>query len=260
MRQIIVVDDDGMVRRLFRRELGDCYELVEADDFARGESIIRSTYTPVAILLDKLLPGGSGMALLRIAREVHPFVPILIVTGIFDAETARDAAAHGAGCLAKPFKPTDIRGFLQHTLGAPVAREDACLTGDVAARLHDRQVQAMLDLLDARYAIGQYVHSLRYATGDDDTRGPLFRLSQETGFDPASLRRMARVTEVIRRQEFSEYKALRTPRGHPLGWSLFEDLAGLHDEKARGELAMAAAREKLSVCELRERIRITRDT
>ena len=258
MQPIIIVDDDATVRRMFRHALDDCYELVEADDFTSGERVIRSTHAPLAMLLDKMLPGGSGMVLLRIGREVHPFVPALVVTAAFDPDTARDAAAHGAGCIEKPFRPPDVQDFLKYSLGAPVALEEACAEDDIAAQLHERHVAAKLEELDARYAIGQYVHTLRYATADDDTRGPLFRLSQQTGFDPASLRRMARVTEVIRPREFSDYKLLRTPRGQPLPWSFLEDLSVLHDVARRHSIAVEAAREQLVVRDVRERIRIAR--
>ena len=53
------------------------------------------------------------MVLLRIGSEVCPFLPGLVVTAAFDADTARDAAARGAGCIEKPFRPADVQDFLR---------------------------------------------------------------------------------------------------------------------------------------------------
>jgi DNA-binding NtrC family response regulator len=129
---------------------------------------------PLAVILDKLLPGGSGMTLLQIAREIHPFVAALIVTGDFDGDVACAAATLGAACLPKPFALEDLDGWLLHALGSPVQPADTDPAAPDEERLLARLTETMLDQLDARYELGQCVHRLRYASaaGDADPASP----------------------------------------------------------------------------------------
>jgi DNA-binding response OmpR family regulator len=278
MTRILVVDDDTAILRNLGNHLEQqAWEVVVAADFASGEHAIVDEASWDALVLDKFLPGGSGLELLRISREKRGAVPAVVISADFDEETARDAAALGAAYLPKPFKMHQLDGFLRHA--AAVSRDMELDSHSLAERTNaddgderelgqapdlppcscaaslEHRVDAMLMQLDARYELGQLAHSARYSVARvRETALSLRVLSRDAQLDPAALRRMARVTEIIRRPEFEQLKLLRTSRGLPLSWSCFEELATIRDPKLRRELAVAAADGALSIRTLRKRI------
>ena len=60
------------------------------------------------VLLDILLPGLSGLEVLKRAKELHPLVRIIIVTALDQTELRAQAHRYGAaGYITKPFNFTD---------------------------------------------------------------------------------------------------------------------------------------------------------
>jgi two-component system NtrC family response regulator len=63
-----------------------------------------------AIVLDVLMPEMDGLTTLRRARQIDPTIPIVMVTAVDTARTARDALKLGAvDYLTKPFTCDDLR-------------------------------------------------------------------------------------------------------------------------------------------------------
>lgn len=86
MAKILTADDAGFVRRWCARVLGDAgHEVVEA---ANGdEAIVRyKQHKPDAVLLDVLMPGLDGLAVLRelIAYDPNARVAMLTTQGQID--------------------------------------------------------------------------------------------------------------------------------------------------------------------------------
>jgi hypothetical protein len=123
-----------------------------------------------------------------------------------------------------------------------------------ASRLIKRVALVARDDIRARYAIGQLVHGLRYECSDNETAHALGRLSAALNLKPSTLRRYARVTETISREELAEYV---DQDGMPLTWSHLEELAEARSMSVRRRCAELAASEKLSVSALRKRIRLS---
>jgi DNA-binding NarL/FixJ family response regulator len=111
---ILLVDDDDAFRRNVSRGLRRIAEVVEADSFRGGERALEAMERPMALLIDYMLPGGTGLELLAIARDRHIVAPAAIITGDDRPETARAASALGASYLPKPFRLSDLQGFLRY--------------------------------------------------------------------------------------------------------------------------------------------------
>ena len=61
------------------------------------------------MLTDMRMEGDSGLDLLRLARDAHPTLATLMVTGIDDTDLADQAMGLGAyGCIIKPFKDSEV--------------------------------------------------------------------------------------------------------------------------------------------------------
>ena len=117
MAHILAVDDDPSALFLFREALQAPGRPVEtAPDAATGLEKIRKN-TPSVILLDLVLPDGSGLELLQKIRDVSRRVPIIVITGEADAETAIEAMRLGAyDYVAKPVDIPILRELVAKAL------------------------------------------------------------------------------------------------------------------------------------------------
>ena len=126
--RILVVDDDVRVARAVRRGLeSEGYAVDVASDVEQAEWLATENDYD-AMVLDVMLPGGSGTDLCRRLREAGVWVPILILTAKNAADDEVQALDSGADdFLAKPF-----------SFGVLVARIRALL------RRHDEPRPAVL--------------------------------------------------------------------------------------------------------------------
>jgi CheY-like chemotaxis protein len=116
-RLILLTDDDDMLRRLVKRMLElDGYTVVEARS---GEECLEqfSLTAPALVVLDAMMPGIDGFETCRRLKQLpgSQAVPILLITGLDDADLREQAEAAGAvGVLTKPVD----RSILRETLKA----------------------------------------------------------------------------------------------------------------------------------------------
>jgi len=110
MGQILVVDDDRNHLRVMKGLIEkEGVDVVTASDVESALSSIDSAELDV-IITDLKMPGKSGMDLLALCRERRPSVPVIMVTGHGDVETAVSAMKLGAYDFVT--KPVDERELL----------------------------------------------------------------------------------------------------------------------------------------------------
>ena len=115
--RILVVDDEDRVRQAIRRVLEPQGHLVsEAPDGRSGlEAIERDR--PDLVLVDLMMPMMDGMEFLSAAREHHPDLTFVVITGYATLEKAVEAMKQGADdFVAKPFKPQELRLVVERAL------------------------------------------------------------------------------------------------------------------------------------------------
>lgn len=70
MLQVLIVDDDDAVREAARFVLEDAgYQVEEAPDGATALITLRTTHSPVIVLLDLKMPTMTGIDLMRLVRQ-----------------------------------------------------------------------------------------------------------------------------------------------------------------------------------------------
>lgn len=121
--RLLVVEDDAEMRALLAdvlREEGN--EVVEASNGA--EALIRLRAEPfAAIVLDKNMPGLSGLDLLPGMRTICPNTPVIMITAFGDVATYVDAVEKGASAyLFKPFRMEELLQALRQAV-APARRD-----------------------------------------------------------------------------------------------------------------------------------------
>ena len=114
--RILVVDDEPFARTVVRRMLElDGWSVSEARTTKEALTLLSLEPEPVALLLDVLLEGESGLEFLESSREAGLLVPIIVMTSMEDVETAVRAMKGGAyDFLVKPVTPERLRTAIRH--------------------------------------------------------------------------------------------------------------------------------------------------
>jgi len=117
--QILVVDDDGEIRLLLMRFLGDHgFDVREASD---GTGLISAVAArrPDLIVLDVMMPGEDGFSLCRRLREQSGIPIILLTARTGDTDKVVGLEIGADDYVPKPFNPRElvarIRAVLRRT-------------------------------------------------------------------------------------------------------------------------------------------------
>ena len=115
--RVLVVDDDAEMRALLLDELHqDGFDVVEAADGAEAILACRDAEFDV-ILMDKNMPGPSGLDLLPGFRRSCPHSRIIMMTAFGDVPSFVEAAEKGAvDFLFKPFRIDDMKAAIRKAL------------------------------------------------------------------------------------------------------------------------------------------------
>ena len=116
-RRVLVVDDERSVVQSIAQVLaGDAFEV---ETVLSGEdALIRTAAVRYDLIIcDLMMPGLSGLDLLKALREYRPTTPVLMITGYPTIKTAEESVKMGAfAYLTKPFTPADIRNAASRVL------------------------------------------------------------------------------------------------------------------------------------------------
>jgi DNA-binding NtrC family response regulator len=129
---ILIVDDDPEMRALLAEFLSQEGYIVE-ESTTGAEALIRLRKECFsAIIIDKNMPGLSGLDLLPGLRTICPETPIILITAFGDAATYMEALEKGAyEYLFKPFRMEEILQVLRRALPS---REPTAPSGLAAPR------------------------------------------------------------------------------------------------------------------------------
>jgi DNA-binding NtrC family response regulator len=115
--RVLLVDDDPGLRKmigiLLEKEGLHCVRAENSEEAL----LCLENHGFELVVVDKNLPGLSGLQLARIIHLLSPDTPILIITGFGSEETAREAAALGVtGYIRKPIDIDLFRRTVSDTL------------------------------------------------------------------------------------------------------------------------------------------------
>lgn len=110
-RRILVVEDEQPIREMLSFILDQHgYQAVEAGDVDSAQSLLREPY-PELILLDWMLPGGSGVNLCKQLKrdDATRQIPVIMLTARGEEEDkVRGLEAGADDYVTKPFSPKEL--------------------------------------------------------------------------------------------------------------------------------------------------------
>jgi CheY-like chemotaxis protein len=116
---VLLCDDEEVLRQLVRATLAnDDYSIVEAADGDQSLELARS-HRPDLIVLDMMMPGRSGLEVLRELRAdpETSATPVIMLTARARESDRDEAVSAGADhYLAKPFSPLELISVVQELL------------------------------------------------------------------------------------------------------------------------------------------------
>jgi response regulator NasT len=154
-RLILLVDDDPILLEYLATVLRHAgYDTLEAASAAEALQRVAEREADIALaLLDISMPGMSGLDLARRLRD-HTSVAFMFLSSVDDAETARQAASHGAvGFVVKPVDAARLLPAFESALARAdeirqLRRTEANLNAALAA---GRETSLAVGLLMARF-------------------------------------------------------------------------------------------------------------
>lgn len=166
-RTILTVEDDASIRRGIVDALGFAgYTVIEAGNGDTGfEMAIRRTYD--LLLLDLVLPGKSGLEILRAVRDARPTQPVIVLTARGEENDRVEGLRCGADdYVVKPFnvkellarveavlrrspeRPTDLEAVAIPGGAADFARREIRFDDGERAELSEREVDLLRYLVN----------------------------------------------------------------------------------------------------------------
>ncbi|MBK9306100.1 MAG: sigma-54-dependent Fis family transcriptional regulator [Nitrospira sp.] len=117
-KRVLLIDDEARVRTSLKMVLDPLYEILQAGDGHEGLEVFRKE-EPDLVLLDVVLPGTDGLAVLQTLRMERKVIPVIMLTGTKSVKTAVDAMKLGAAdYLSKPFDVDELRLVIDRTLNS----------------------------------------------------------------------------------------------------------------------------------------------
>lgn len=123
-RRILIIDDERSVVQSIALALAG--EGVEIETVLSGEdALIRTAAVRYDLIIcDLMMPGLSGLDLLKSLRTYRPNTPVLMITGYPTIKTAQESLKMGAfAFITKPFTPAEIRSAAARALAQADSKE-----------------------------------------------------------------------------------------------------------------------------------------
>ena len=157
--KILAVDDEEIVQSLIRDAMEEeGHEVFTASNGREALRVLNSTRIDL-LITDIRMPIMDGTQLVEKAREAHPGVGVVFMTGYASLTSAQDAIKQGAlDYIMKPFELTEIRQAVRNAIGK---------LAETAAAASHRQLSSLSDLSNMLFAAGDrtslVTSSLRFA-------------------------------------------------------------------------------------------------
>jgi DNA-binding response OmpR family regulator len=147
-RVLVIEDEPGIVDFLERGLRTHGYDVTSALDGESGIELALGNDVAL-VVLDMLLPGRSGLDVLRTLHAAKPELPVIVLTALGDVEHRVAGLDAGAvDYLAKPFSLSELAARIRAQLRAAAHTPSTALrAGDIEVNLITREVHRAGELV-----------------------------------------------------------------------------------------------------------------
>jgi len=125
MPKILLIEDDIAFCKLLEKFLiKKAYEVTTTFSAAEAREAVKNESFDL-ILTDLRLPDSDGIGLMSEFKNSHPHIPVILMTGYSDVNTAVKAIKNGAAdYISKPFNPDEVLLVITNALQAPKEEQE----------------------------------------------------------------------------------------------------------------------------------------
>lgn len=166
---LLVVDDEKGPRESLRMILSPQHRVIAAESAAEALDVLEREPEIEVVTIDLNMPGMKGDELMRIVRQRHPQVEVIVITGFSSVESAVAGIRHGVfDYLTKPFDVVEVASTVRRALERRGSRTQlvSFLQGIGEALGRDRDPETALAALDVDYELRARVQDAISPTGD----------------------------------------------------------------------------------------------
>ncbi|HEY2508222.1 MAG TPA: response regulator transcription factor [Streptosporangiaceae bacterium] len=186
-RRILVVDDEPLIRETLVRALESAgYPTDSAADGAAGlRAALTGRYD--LVILDLMLPGPDGRAVLTKLRQERPDKPVLVMSCMADVTTKVDLLDLGAeDFLAKPFALDELLARVRVQLRGEHQSSETLRVGHLVLDVARLQADAGVGPVPLTRLEFLLLRELMEHHGDSVAKGKLLATVWGIDFDPGS--------------------------------------------------------------------------
>lgn len=120
---VLVVDDEQVIRDLCGHALKE-YRVLQAGSLREALDLYQAERIDL-VLTDVMMPGGSGIELLRQVKQLDPGALVIVMTGFGDKEVILSALKEDADdFINKPLQILQLRTAVQKVLGKKALKDE----------------------------------------------------------------------------------------------------------------------------------------
>jgi DNA-binding response OmpR family regulator len=115
--RVLLIDDDPLQLRVREAVLRDVDMLVDVATTAESAlALLRSEagHQIGVVVTDHIMPGTSGAVFIRALRKIKPDVPVIVISGLAEAED--EYAGLGVAFRTKPCPPPELIALVRDSL------------------------------------------------------------------------------------------------------------------------------------------------
>ena len=149
-KSILIIDDDKRLRELLEEYLTEKeYKIYLCDDFTSAQEILEYFIFDL-IIVDRMMPSGDGVNLIKIIKEKNS-TPVILLTAMGEAENKIEGLKIGADdYISKPFEPEELYLRIQKLLtlyNINIKKKKSVIFGDFIFNLNTLQLKKNTDVI-----------------------------------------------------------------------------------------------------------------